>query len=362
MTDTPNPAPAGAGDAPAPVNDKTLSPEERLAAWDPDPEQDAPETEEPAGSTDTEESTDEGELGSEPEGNDEGQPEEGAEEEEPGDDAPEAEPEAKPDDDDETGNRVHRLRDGTQATVADLKRGFDEARQFRAALPRIQQERHAYLQEKQQFVVQQQQLQPILANVAEMLSKQIPPMPDQALFQSDPIEFFQQKHQHETALGQLRQINEAKAQQEEQGRRQMAQNLQAAHQQAIEHYTELRPELRDPEKAKAYSDDLRAVAKHLGYSDQDLGRIYDPRPYELSRLAAIGLKAEQAQKQAAQVKTEKKVVVAKKVADKPPVVQTPAARQSAGTRNLSALRSARDRLKRTGATEDGIAALNALDF
>lgn len=361
MADTPNPAPAGAGDAPTrPEGMSVLD-----MAWEGDPirdvdaseEADMPEEAEPAVIEDPE--TPEGDEGSddagEPEDTDEG----------PEGDASEPEPKDTPSDDDETGTRMHRLRDGTSVSLADLKKGFDRAREFERALPQIQQERARFMQERQAFAAQQQQIQPILAQVATVLQSQLPPEPDAALVDPnsakyDPIEHYHQTLARNQAMARLQQVNQAHQQQMQAAQAQQMQQRQqflAVEQQRL---VEAIPDLRDPEKAKAFNADYQRVGRAVGFNDQELGQVFDHRLFKLAQLAAVGLKAQEAEARAKQDKAQKAQVAARKVAAVPPVTP-PAARQSAGVRQDQSSRGALERLRKTGSTADAEAFLSQFE-
>jgi len=286
----------------------------------------------------------------EPEGDDEEIPAEG-ENEEPADDAAEPEPKEAPSDDDETGTRMHRLRDGTQVSLGDLKKAFDEAREFRRVAPQIQAERARLEQDRQAMAAQHQQFQPVLAQVATMLQQQIVPRPDPTLREHDPIEYFTQLDRHNESVQRLQSVNAAQAEAQQRAAAQQQAQQRAYLQDQQQKLAEAIPALRDPEKAKAFSADFHEVGRHVGFQDQELGQVYDHRLFKLAELAAYGLKAKQAEaKSKAQTQT-KAAVAAKKVADVPPVT-APAARQGAGIREASAARGAMDRLKKTGSARD----------
>jgi len=343
MSDTPNPAPAGA-EAPR-------SPAPSVSILDAMGDGDFGKPSEPEGDDVPQEVEEvEIEAAPEPEGDDAEIPAEG-QDEEPADDAAEPQPKEAQPDDDETGTRMHRLRDGTQVSLGDLKKAYDEARGFRQAIPQIQQERARIQQERQAIAAQQQQFQPVLAQVASILQQQIPAAPDPALLHTDPIEFHNQRYAHEAALTQLRAVNAAQAEATQRQAAQTEAQRRAYLQDQQQKLVEAIPALREPEKAKAFNADFQEVGAAAGFTPQELGQVYDHRLFKLVQLAAIGLKAQRAEGKAKEVTKTKAVVAAAKVVDKPPV-QAPAARQGAGVREAQAARGAMDRLKKTGSPRD----------
>lgn len=359
MSDTPNPAPAGTESTPAPapafspMNESTAL--EQLLALEDDGTGEDPEASEevPAETSD--------DQGDEP--TDEPAGEEAGEEqsEEPADDAAEPQTEEAKSEDDETGTRMHRLRDGTQVSLGDLKKAYDEARGYRQVLPQIQQERARIEQEKQAIAAQQQQFQPVIAQVATILQQQIPPAPDPSLLESDPLEFHKQRWMHEHAVTQLRAVNAAQAEAQQ---RQVAEAeaqrktyLQGQQQKLVEAI----PYLRDPEKAKAFNADFHEIGQAVGFAPEDLGQVFDHRLFKLAEYAIKGLRADQAQAKAKTETQAKAAVAAKKVVGKPPVA-APTARVGTGVRQAEVARGAVERLRKNPSNQDAqIAALLALE-
>jgi hypothetical protein len=316
MSDTPNPAPAGAEVPRAPANVSILD------------------------------AMSDGDFGntSEPAGNDD-------EDEAPQVTGVEIEAEPEPEGDDDAEIPMHRLRDGTQVSLGDLKKAFDEARGYRQAIPQIQQERARIEQEKQAIAAQQQQFQPVIAQVASILQQQIPPAPDPALLLSDPIEFHNQRWMHEQAVSQLRAVNAAQAEAQQRQAAEAESQRKVYLQTQQQKLVEAIPALREPEKAKAFNAEFQEIGAKVGFSAQELGQVYDHRLFLLAQYAAKGLKAEQAEAKAKATTQTKAVVAAKKVVDKPPV-QAPAARQAQGVREAREAQGAMDRLKKTHSARD----------
>jgi len=365
MSDTPNPVLAGTESAPVqPEAVETRTPEERLAAWsgDDEPTADTLAGDE-AGDPAEAEAQDAGDEGQEPEAGAEGEEEPGepGADEEPAGDA--AEPAADTGDDETIhGNKYVVLRDNSKVRVGELKQSHEELRELKQrVLPQVQQRLQSFEQERQQFAAQQQQFQPVIAQVAQILQNQLPPAATDELWRDDPIEAAIQDRTHAKAVQQLQAVNHARAQAEAQAKQQHEQQLQQFAHQAVAKFVDAQPELRDPVKGKAFYDDYQAVAAHVGFTPQEAARVLDPRLYRLAQLAAIGMKSMQQGTQQTAVKAQQKQIADKKVQNAPPV-STPAARQNAGTRNTTVLRAAREKLRKTGSVQDGIAALNSLDF
>jgi hypothetical protein len=301
-----------------------------------------------------------------PEGEEEAEPKEGEESEDPEDDASEPEPAKTQDDDDETGTRVHRLRDGTQVTLADLKKGFDKAREYDRVLPQVQQEYQKVQQEKQQFAAQQQQFQAYASHVAQTALGFLPPEPDAALMDEnsgkyDPIAFMQARHRREAAVAdfnaKFQGVAQAAAQTSQQAQQQAVQQVQQERQTAVQRFFRAYPDLQAPEKGQEFIKDFHAVADAVGYTREERQDIRDPRLYSLTMLAARGLKAMQAEHQQKTVTTQRQSIAAKKVAAAPPVAP-PAARQTASARDARAMQGSVERLRKNPSSTQ--AALDAL--
>lgn len=359
MSDTPNPAPAGAESAPAPAPsfepmNEAKALEQLLALEGGDDEPQVSEA--PAGDEDvTPENTDEPEDA--PEGDETGE----TADEEPADDAAEPQPNEAASSDDETGTRMHRLRDGTQVSLGDLKKAYDEARGYRQALPQIQAERARIEQEKQAVAAREQQFQPQLALVANILQQQITPAPDPALLESDPIEFHNQRWMHEQSLARLQQANAAHAEAQAKAQQQEAANVEAAKRAAIQQFIAFRPEMNEEANAKKFVEGREKLRTALGFTQEAMQSVTHPGLHELTRLAILGLEKEQTDKSQAAVKTQKTTVAAKKVAGKPPVA-APTARVGTNVRQAEVARGAMDRLRKNPSNQDAqIAALMALE-
>jgi hypothetical protein len=359
MSDTPTPtqAPAGSEITPAPAPsfeamNESAALEQLLALEGGDGVEDQEPSAEGDGNTNTAE-----ELAETPEGEEAGE----AADEEPADDAAEPQTNEAPPEDDETGTRLHRLRDGTQVSLADLKKGFDEARGYRQALPQIQAERARIEQDRQAIVAREQQFQPLIAQVAAILQEQIPPEASDELWQTDPIAAQMQDRERGKALARLAQVNaaqtEAQQRQAAEVEAQRARYLQGEQQKLAQAI----PDLRDPVKAKAFADEIHEVGAAVGFTPQDFGQVYDHRLLLLARYAAKGFKAEKAEKSAKAVAKTQTAVVAAKVAGKPPVA-APAARVGTNVRQAEVARGAMDRLRKNPSNTDAqIAALLALE-
>lgn len=363
MSDTPNPAPAGAGDAPARLTEDDLL--KQLGSFGDNGERDDPEPseeEQPGGEAEPTEP----EADDAPEGDDEATEEEGSEDEGPEDDAsePEQEDGAKPKDTKE--DKILVSRDGEKVAASELWKARDRAREFDRVLPKIQQEYQGFQQAQQQFQAEKQQFQTLAKSVAQLAFEQLPAAPDPALMDEnsgkyDPILFMQQQHRRQSAEANLNSklsgAAQALSQETQQAQLQAQQRTQALRQNAVQQFFAAHPEFKAPEKGQEFARDFHRVADVVGYSKEERADVLDPRLYRLTLLAARGLKAMEADQQQKAVTTQRQTIAAKKVAQAP-AVTPPAARQSAASRDSRVMQASVERLRKNpSSTEAQLAAL-----
>lgn len=370
MSDTSNPAPAAAGSSDTrPSEGDILS---KLAQFGDDGQNETefPAADEAQADTDP----DEAQETNEPEGDeveDASEPEQDGEDEEPSDDADEPEPKEAPAEDPEADDRKFRLRDRTEVTLGDLKKGFDRARELETKiLPAVQQRLAAATKLEQDLAAQQQQFQATAAGLAQWAIGKLPEAPDPAMLRQDsgkydPIGFYEQSQLRQMAEAELNQhLQQVQYGQQQLSAKQKADHeaaLQNSRQQAIARYVQMRPELNEPEKAKAFAEGRQRVAQYLGYSPQEISDIHDPRLLEAIRLSDYALKKMAEEQKTGVVKTQQQAIAAKKVVTAPPVAK-PAARQSAAARDASMLRGTVERLRKNpSSTEAQLAALAQFD-
>jgi hypothetical protein len=303
----------------------------------------------------------------EPEGDDGSEAEEGGEYDE-GPEGDASEPEQPKGDDAERlhGNKILISRDGEKVPVGELWQARERVREYERYLPAIQQQ-HAQLQQREQaFVAQQQQLQPILAQTQAVLESQLPPEPDIEMLNEqsdkyDPFAYHNATALRNQKMAQLQRVAQANHQQQLALQAQRQREMQAHLQQQQALLGQKLPVLRDKEKAAEWAKGWNEVGRMAGFTEQEMAQVYDHRLFLVGDLAQDGLKWRAQQAKAQQTQTQKAAVVARKVADKPPV-QAPAARVSNGVRRVDNVRTAKEKLKRNPNSMDAaIAAVMALD-
>jgi hypothetical protein len=269
--------------------------------------------------------------------------------------ASEAEPEADPEPEETYvhGNAKTRLRDGTVVSVSDLKKLADEAREFRAKQPELTARQQEIAAQQAQVAQQLQVFEQVIPHALRVAQANIPPEPDPALRETDPIEHYQQSQRRAAAVQEYQRLAQA-----EQATRQAA---QVQHQQQVQQqqraYIEAqraelldwKPELADPAKAGAfYKDVVVAAAKAVGFTEQDVSNVQDAR---LIKMAEKAWKYDQLQAQ--------KPKVAAKAANAVPV-KAPGPRPNADASRDTKVQELDQRLSKTGSLDDAVALLNSL--
>lgn len=354
MSDNQNSLPAGGENAPAvpaSVQSTASDPTSVLDAyWEGDP------GERPDASAEDDRRTEPAEIETapEPEGED-GAEIEAAEDnslEGPEDDASETEPTDASSDDDESGTRMHRLRDGSQVSLSDLKKGYGEFREFREkVIPQVQQRLAQADQIQRAVAAERAQFQQTQAQLAAFLQQAIPPEVGDDLWESDPIEAQRLDRKRTQAIMRFQQANAQNAQMLQRQQQEAAAARQAYMQEQTRLLAAAMPDLRDQAKARAFHDDFQRVAARVGFSPQETSQVYDHRLYKLAQLAIKGMRAEESERTAKATVVQKQQIAAKKVAKAPPV-SAPAARQPAAVRENLSARGALERLRKSGSPRD----------
>lgn len=234
--------------------------------------------------------------------------------------ADDAEPELEAEPDERIhGNTRTRLRDGTVVTIAELKKGYDEAREYRAKAPEYdaaQKQIEQYRQHEAQIAQAEQLYKEILPLAVERLQATLPAAPDPGMLDEtnpnyDPIRYLQEDQRHKLAVAELQKLRSTIQERQKQEQRQQEearaaelQKLVAENRSAL---VEKIPELADPEKGKAVYDGFVDVAGKYGFTKQEVDQTYDHRllymVHDLSKKAAAYDKL-MAQKPVAQKKVE----------------------------------------------------------
>ena len=251
------------------------------------------------------------------------------------------------------GNAKTRLRDGTEITVAELKKRADEATDFRRRQSEFDAKQREFETKAAQIAQQEQLFTNTINQAINVLQQTLPEEPDPKLFETDPIAFFQQKHQRDSKLAEISRLTAAKqhADQEAQAKQQEAFRDHLKREQ--EQLYDKAPDLRDDGKRSEFYSNFLSAGKHYGFSEEELNSVSDHRLMLLVKDAMA-----YRQLQGAKPKVAAKVAAAKP-AGKP--VARPAARTAPTTEASARYKAQFQRFTKTRSLEDAGALLADLE-
>lgn len=267
------------------------------------------------------------------------------------DEAPEATPERSEDDNSpEPDDPKHRLRDGEEVPLGELKKVYGTRKEIEAAKAALEakeaqfQQTIAAVRQQEQFIAQQM---PMVLNT---LRQTIPPPPDPAMKADDPIQYFMQKDAHEEGV---RQHQRALA-----AHQALTQQQTAAQQEALRLHTEKEhkrllermPELQDVKTRQKFTAELQDHVLAYGFTVDEYNQTNDSR---LIELAADAMRWRKLQ--------ANKPKAIEKAKDAPPVVQAPARRRSTAEVQAQGVREQLSRLAKTGSARDAEAFLSRFE-
>lgn len=335
------------------TNDAPLSMSEGIAAFAATQTEHEPEEEAEQGQSEAEEGTEgteaEDEVSDE-ETETEGEPEdEGQADEEETEDEPESEEGRFV-----ASNGKVKLPDGTVATVNDLIQGNLRDRDYRQKTMELAENRKAFEAQSSAFKQREQIVEQQREQLVEIINSIVPPEPDPALLQSDPMGYLSQKAARDQWVAHLQKLDAEKREAAERGQAETAQQRQQKSVQAQEALIEAVPEFKnDPtgKKLDAFYADVRDFGKQYGFTTEELvnGIGYDHRMALVMR-KAIAFDKLQAAKPKVQGKTETR-----------PPVQRGSKRVAPAEQKARQVNAAMERLNSSGKLSDGVAALLALE-
>jgi hypothetical protein len=195
-----------------------------------------------------------------------------------------ADPEADSDSEDSWvhGNARTRLRDGTAVTVGELKKLADEAKEFKrnqAEYTAQQQRAQQEVQAKAAQIAQQEHFfATTLQQAMAALQQQLPPEPDSALRETDPIDYFLKKDQRDQKITEIRNLQAAHEHAAQQSRAEQAQHFDRHLQQAQVQLYEKMPQLKNEGKRQEFYGELVSKGKeYYGFAKNEIDTIHDPR-------------------------------------------------------------------------------------
>ena len=227
-----------------------------------------------------------------------------------------------------------KLADGTELTVAELT----QSRMLRADYTRKTQE---LANERKAVSSDVERMQRITTAFVDHLTALVPDPPSPSLAMTDPAKYVSQKAQHEAAMGQVQKLIEMGSVSKEVGAAMSGADNQRQIQEANQRLVEMFPEAASGAGRKAFFDGVQSAANDLGFSNDDLTAVRDPRVFALAHWAAKGMAAEKA-----------KATAKAKVAAAPPA--TPR-KPGQGARQANGNAEAMRKLARSGSLRDALA-------
>jgi hypothetical protein len=246
-------------------------------------------------------------------------------------DAPEPEADATPEADPEApeflhGNARTRLRDGSEVTIGELKKAYDEAKEYRVKQAEFDAKRQEFEAKQTQIAQQEQYFQQTIQQAKQVLQANFPPKPDYSALERgeiDVITYTEQKARWDAAAEKWQSLSRA----EQVAKQKAEEDSKAETQKRIadetQRFLDRSPDMKTREAQKAFADDVLKIGQdHYGFTPQDLAQKMDHRDLLVLK-DAIAWRKLQADKSKALEKAK----------DAPPVqVQSPSRRVSAPER------------------------------
>lgn len=228
---------------------------------------------------------------------------------------------------------VVKLSDGTEMPVAELKNGYLRQSDFTRKTQELANERKAVSSDVER-------MQRITTAFVDHLTALVPDPPSPSLAMTDPAKYVSQKAQHEAAMGQVQKLIEMGSVSKEVGAAMSGADKQRQIQEANARLVEMFPEAASGKGREAFFNGVQSAANDLGFSNDDLTAVRDPRVFALAHWAAKGMAAEKA-----------KAAAKAKVAAAPPA--TPR-KPGQGARQANGNAAAMRRLTRSGSIHDAV--------
>ena len=254
-----------------------------------------------------------------------------AQESEPADDEP------GDADGDEPSAAMVMLSDGTEISLGEIEKGYLRQSDYTRKTQEIAQVREDYSRREAELTQQAQHLEAASQALLARVQQLIPPAPSPALAQQNPAEYVRQMAIYTSAQTELAgwmadggAAAEA-VQQLTQG--QIAQRKADANAELVK----AMPKLKDPAAMAKFDADVTAAAAKFGFDEATIAATTDPRVRRMAYFAAIGMRAEENRRAAAQRVGAPKV-------GKPP----------APAKHVGAGKKAMRRLSQTGSFKDAL--------
>jgi hypothetical protein len=238
-----------------------------------------------------------------------------------------------------------------EVTLADMRNGYQMEADYRRKTSELAEQRKAFEAEREQVAqnlsYQYAQAQQVTGILEQQLTAEYQAVDWNDLRVTDPAEFAAKKQEFNERYNYVQGLK-ANVQTELQRQAEEAQNKQAygLHQMLQEESQRLAeaiPEFKDEAKAKVVKAEIKEFLKGLGYSDQEIGNVYDHRHVMILKDAL-----EYRKLKSKGVEVKNKVVTA-------PKLLKPGSNESRSDSSQGAIRDKIARLKKSGRVEDAAA-------
>lgn len=247
------------------------------------------------------------------------------------------------------GNAKTRLRDGSEISVGELKKLADKAKEYERREAEFTAKQREVQAKAAQTAQQEQLFSQTIAQAIAVLQHTLPPEPDPALRETDPIDYFLKQDARNKKLAEIQQLQQAKQQAAKQARAEQSQHFQQRLKSEQEKLYEAVPELHDEGKRREFYGDLLSAGKHYGFSEEEMNNVHDHRIMRLVRDAVAYRK----------LQSSKPKVVEKAKGARP--VAKPEARVSSNERISAKHKALFDRARKTRSVDDVGALLAELE-
>lgn len=183
------------------------------------------------------------------------------------------------------GNAKTRLRDGTEISVGELKKLADEAKEFKRRESEFAAQQREFQTKAAQTAQQEQIFATTIQQAITALQTTLPPEPDPALRETDPIDYFLKKDQRESKIAEIQRLQAAQEYTAQQSRAEQAEHFQRHLQGEQARLYESAPELKDEGKRREFYSDMVSFGKKLGFSEKEINNIHDHRVMLMIRKA-----------------------------------------------------------------------------
>jgi hypothetical protein len=234
-----------------------------------------------------------------------------------------------------------------EVTLAELRDGYQMESDYRRKTHELSENRKAFEAEREQIATelsrQYQEAQHLTGALEQQLVSEFQAIDWNHLRQTDAAEYAARRQEFNERMAEVQSIKQNVGyqlqRQAEEAAQKQAYELRQILQQESEKLAEAIPEFRDEAKAKEVKGKIKTFLRDYGFSDEEIGSIYDHRYVKILRdaIAYQDLKAKG-------VETKNKVVNA-------PKLTKPGSTDKTSAQNR-AVQQLRDKLRKSGRVED----------